>query len=139
MLQVFEQKKNYSMIGKVLCKTKPDVASEIEELIAAGEEIDHSKIFSFFAKFDMVKPLEVDLVTQRRIFITMMLKLYYPVALTKGLFILKKAFRKNIATCFGCHGTAITRNSRECVVLYKAYQDFRIQVDHLLEKVKDAA
>jgi hypothetical protein len=137
-----ETVKNYSLIGRVLCKVNPQAASEIMQIVAPGPETDVKRIFFYYSRFDMNKPVENNPVNLRRIFTATMLKLYHPYFLEKGTpdvrGHLKFGFVRNVSGCFGCKSQAITRNIREVVVMYKAYPDFKEKVDMAFESLKNS-
>ena len=124
------------MIGRILCKTRPEVATEILNLVTPGAEHDLSRIFFFYSRFDAHKPKGSD-VNTRRIFTAVMLKLYHPQVLTSGIFSTKYGFVRNIAACFSCKSQSITRNIREVVIMYRAYNDFQEMVDKIVELIKN--
>lgn len=135
MLQKAIPVKNYSLIGKVLCKVKPEVAQEILSIVQPGQETDVTRIFKFYAIFDQgytecEKPVDL-----RRIFTAAMLKLYHPKILEGGFITMQHGFVKNVAACLSCKSQAVTLNIREAVVMYRSYQDFQSKVNRVFDLI----
>jgi hypothetical protein len=131
------RKKNYSMIGRMLYKTHPEVASSIEKVLTPGEETDLTRIFSYYARFTSLDLPDPNPVSRRRVFIAVMLRMYHPSCLHTGIIKVKNGFVKNIGACFGCVGQAITRNIREVIIMNKAYDEFQATVNDVFEKLKN--
>lgn len=143
MLVMTASKKNYSMIGRLLCRTFPDVASQLEDRIKPGDEVDFQKIFFFYSRFDSLDLPGYRDVHRRRLFAAVMLLFYYPHFLEVNNILqmglsrdTTKPFAKNIAACFNCNKSHISRNVREAVVMYQAYEDFQEKVNEVLSFLK---
>jgi hypothetical protein len=128
--------KNYSLIGRVLKKTKPEVYTEIVDMLTPGEEIDVQKIYRFYAKYDMLDH-EGEARERCRVFIGVMIKLYYPFMLERVVTAVGHSFSLIIAHCFQMQRSHVSRFIPEVIVMYKAYDDFREKVDQVLEKIRD--
>ncbi|MBO9657509.1 MAG: hypothetical protein J7527_01665 [Chitinophagaceae bacterium] len=135
MLQAVAERNNYSLIGKMLASFMPEVYLEIEELVRSGQQTDLRKIPDYFAAFQLLSAESG--VESRRLFTATMLKLYHPYAIERGLINVKHGFVREIRHCFGCKQQSITRDIREVVVYYKAYEEFRQKVNELAKELKD--
>jgi hypothetical protein len=128
--------KNYSLIGRVLKKAKPEVYMEIVDMLTPGEEIDVQKIYRFYAKYDQLEHVG-EKVDRARVFVAVMIKLYYPYMLDKVITAAGHNFALIISTCFGLQRPHVSRMIPEAIVMYKCYDDFKIKVDEAFEKIKN--
>lgn len=129
-------KKNYSLIGRILYKTRPEIASQLEYYIQPGTETDLKRIFYFYSRFDGFDLPGYNEVNKRRLFTAAMLKLYHPNYLKSGIINVKYGFAKNIACCFGCKTASVSINIKEVVIMYRAYTEFEEKVNEILENFK---
>lgn len=123
-------------IARILYKTHPEVAAEIEEYVRPGVETDLQRIFYFFSRFDGFDLPGYNDVNRRRLFTAAMLKLFHPTYLKSGIINVKYGFAKNIAACFSCKTASISTNIKEVVIMYRAYSDFGETVDEILQQFK---
>lgn len=133
MLQAVAERNNYSLIGKVLASFRPEVYSEIEELVRSSQQTDLTKIPEYFLSFQLLSTESG--VESRRLFTAIMLKLYHPYVLDKGIFNVRKGFVNEIRICFNKPKQSISRDIRDVAVYYKAYEEFREKVNCIAEKL----
>lgn len=130
------EKRNYPLIGRILYRVHPEIASQIERMVVPGEQTDLQRIFFFYSRFTNINLPGYNDVNKRRLFTAVIMFLYYPQSLKNGLVNVKKGFVKNIAACFDSKQESITRNIREVIIMYRAYEDFAEKVNEILEEFK---
>lgn len=130
-------RKQYAIIGKILCKTQPQLATELLDTVAPGEENDLKRIFFFYSRFADHQPAGVARSNARKIFVAAMLKLFYPYVYNGPIVKMQHGFNRNIAACFGTRNNTISEDIREVIVTYKIYEDFRQAVDQLTDAFKN--
>jgi hypothetical protein len=135
MLSTISPKRDYYLIGRVLYKTRPDIATEIEKDFKDSFR-PLSDIELFFSKFLSLKINQKEC-DSRRQFCAAMLKLYYPYVLSTGDVVIKRGFTHAIKTCFGCKKQSVFTDIREAIIMYKAYEDFKLTVDDIIKKLCD--
>lgn len=131
MLTAVAQKKNYSLIGRVLSKIRPDISTEIETNFLSPSP----PLSSIFTYYDQYKEIVIVMskVDKRRVFCAAMLKVYHPYVLSTGLVFIKKGFTNNIKQCFNHSKQRAYMDIREAIIMYKAYEDFRTKVDDIVK------
>ncbi len=138
-------KRNYSLIGRILYKTNPQLAEQLENTAKPGEESDLNRIFLFYIRFERMDLPGYRDVHRRRLFAAVMLHFYYPHFLSDDvnnvLSTMKvggkgKPFVQNIAACFNIDGPVLSRNLREAVVMYQAYDDFQDKVMQTVQNLR---
>lgn len=123
----------YSVIGRILFKTFPEVANKLETMIRPGVEINPEKIYYFYSIFDDLELPGYKPVHRRRLFIAAVLMIYYPQFFNIQLVKVKNKFADTIADCFQCHRSHVSRHFKEVVIMYEAYDDFKEKVNEVIK------
>lgn len=129
-------KKNYRQIGKILFMTHPELATRLENSLKPGEESDTGRIFLFYSRFDDLELPGYQKTHRRRLFLACMISLYYPHFFNSQYIRAGNFFAGNIAICFNCNQAQISRNIREAIVMYQAYEDFEEKVNEVVLYLK---
>ena len=133
MIQTVVGKGNFF---KIIQSIYPEVAAQVHTILQPGSENDLSRIFYFYSRFHNIELKGYNEVNKRRVFIGVMMLLFHPYCLKNSIVYVPYGFSKNIAACFGCKQQGVTRNIREVVVLYKAYEEFGEKVNEVFEDFK---
>lgn len=138
-------------MGLLLVKQRPDVASELSLYLpkAAPFANDHNQIKTFWPLFCQTQNIDPDhfvgrlykssLVDTRRLFISVLLHLYYPNVFLQpeGIPLLSYGFYKKMAAVLDVHRVTLYGMVREVVDWEKRYDDYKQRVAELTEKVKE--
>lgn len=129
MYPAVSEKKNYSLIGRILANLRPEVYHEIEQLVRSGRDTDLSRIRDYYSQFlvhSNAKGIE-----SRRQFVAIMLKVYHPFVLDRGFIEVKWGFTNTIAVAVGAKRQSVDRDIKEVIVFYRAYDEFKSEVDRI--------
>lgn len=120
-------RKDYTILGKLLCKQKPDIAAELCGQLKG--ETDLEKLRVYFSKFCDINRLSNPLTPEsRRLFVSTILQIYRPhtrrlsVSLANLLKMDKGNFKKLMD---------------ESDLHYRVYPEFKADADLLVTKMKE--
>ena len=128
-------RRDYTLLGKLLCQQKPDVAIELSSQLTG--ETDLSKLSGYFSIFCILKNLNPNqiqgalfkssLIENRRLFLGAILSIYNPHT---------RALSISLANLLKMDKSLLRRQIDETNVRYRAYHDFRSEVDLIVTKMK---
>lgn len=126
----------YAMLGRMLCKARPEVASELLETLRPGEEKNLDRIYFFYSRFFEWRPEGLRESEARRIFVASMLLLFSPQIFSNDAVKVLYGFNQRISACFACKKQSTKRHIELARVAYRCYDDFKSQVDHLTDYLR---
>lgn len=144
-------KKHLLLLGKLLVSKRPEIAGELYATYFPRQdpfETDHAKIRTYYLLFCKAQKIEPNdfvgrlhkstKVQQRRLFISVLLHLYYPdVFLQPGdTIIVKHGFIQKIADVLSLSRQSVSFMVKEQVQWEKRYDDYRESVDHTITQLK---
>jgi hypothetical protein len=128
---------SYAQIGRMVWYTKPEVVNEILQQQQPPQESDLQMISGYYARFLISYPngnLKEN-VENRRLFIAAMFHLYQPEVFTAKNIYVNRRLGKEISVQVGVQNYTVSKILREVVIMEKAYNEFREQVQKVLGEI----
>jgi hypothetical protein len=152
MLSATYSKKEYAILGRLLALTEPATAERLITTYLPREtaiQSDLSVIPAYFITFcdlrgihpeDYIGPLfKTSKVDIRRLFVAVMLKMYYPgmynMPIVDFSLIGRTGFSKAITQLFQAKKENIFKTIREVIIWKNEYDDFAFLVDQAIEQL----
>lgn len=143
-------RRDFTLLGKLVAKLQPKVAEQLLSDHSADSPLDKdlNNINFYFLNFCKVSGIEADdfafsrydrpMIANKRVFIGVLLRIYSPGSLRSGLPV-KWGILKRTAELFK-HNPETGHAHKlisDTIFQYKAYDDFREQVDNCVEKIME--
>lgn len=143
-------KSDLTLIGRLLARQQPDVAAELLSSIQPQppHDTDQENIPYYFLTFCKIQNIESqelslsrynsEMVAAKKLLIACVLHIYCPVVFNQpvGLQNVKWGIVSRLSKSLHNTKPAISMLIQEVVTQYKVYDDFRDQVDMIVEKIK---
>lgn len=139
-------RREYNLLGRMLVKQHPEIAEDLLSSLQRPFDTDLQNIPRYFKTFcelcgiadsDLLElRYDKDMVGNKRLFIACMLFLYDPGIFNSSVRDVKYGLSTAISKLLHHNNGYIGSTMRDVITWYKAYDEFRAQVDEMVEKLK---